>query len=115
MNDPAHTAHGSLRFRPTPKYAIEIVQRLARESRNVAWSTHALARMLERDITDEIALDVLRNGHLMGDIDQGRNPGEWKVKVGKQIKGRRQVGVVVLIIRESRLLVKTVEWEDANV
>jgi hypothetical protein len=113
MHEPA--PHGSLRFRPNPKYAIEIVRRLALETRNVAWSTHALARMQERDITDEIALDVLRNGYLASDIERGLNPGEWKIKVAKQIKGRRQVGVVVLIIREFRLLVKTVEWEDANV
>jgi len=71
-------------------------------------------RMLERDITDEVALDVLRNGYLAGEVELGKNPGEWKLKVAKQIKGRRQVGVVVVVIRERRLLVKTVEWEDPN-
>lgn len=70
--------------------------------------------MLEREISDEIALDVLRNGDPTGDVELGRSPGEWKLKISKPIKGRRQVGVVAVVIRDRRLLVKTVEWEDPN-
>jgi len=32
----------------------------------------------------------------------------------KEVKGRREAGVVVLTIRNERLLVKTVEWEDVK-
>jgi hypothetical protein len=30
----------------------------------------------------------------------------------RAVKGRREVGVVVLTVRNEYLLVKTVEWED---
>ena len=59
-----------------------------------------------------MAVEVLRKGDVKGDIEAGKNPGEWKVKVVKQIKGRREIGVIVLIMRQSRLFIKTVEWED---
>jgi hypothetical protein len=68
--------------------------------------------MLERGITDRVALDVLRTGYLKGEIEPGKNPGEWKAKICKQVKGRREVGVVTIVLRARRLFVKTVEWED---
>jgi hypothetical protein len=101
-------------FKPSPQRITEIVQRLAADTRNVAWSIHALDRMLERDITDEMALSVLRAGYISDEIVPGKNAGEWKVKMTKQIKGRRHAGVVTLLIRERRLLIKTAEWEDLH-
>jgi len=101
-------------FRPSRQKATEMVRRLAADTRNVAWSIHALERMLERDITDEIALAVLRHGHIADDVVAGKNPGEWKVKMTKEIRGRRHVGVVTLLIQGRRLLVKTAEWEDLH-
>jgi hypothetical protein len=93
--------------------AIEVMIRtLAADSDNIAWSDHALSRMPERGIPDVVALDVLRTGYSKGEIEAGKNPGEWKVKMTKPIKGRREVGVVVLTVRNARLFVKTVEWED---
>lgn len=40
------------------------------------------------------------------------NPGEWKAKIVRNVKGRRDVGAVVLLVRNDYLIVKTVEWED---
>lgn len=97
-----------------PDRALAIVRRLAAETRNIAWSAHARERMLERGITDLMAVEVLRGGVVKGEIEPGRQPEEWKLKLAKTIKGRREVGVVVLILRERRLLVKTVEWEDTR-
>ena len=57
-------------------------------------------------------LDVLRHGEIKGDIEPGQRPGEWKVKLIREAKGRREAGVVVLVVRNARLFVKTVEWED---
>ena len=57
-------------------------------------------------------LDVLRTGFVKGDIEPGRNPGEWKAKMVKEMKGRREIGVVTIVIDGHRLFVKTVEWED---
>jgi hypothetical protein len=68
--------------------------------------------MEERGIRDHVAVLVLRQGEIKGDIEPGLKPGEWKVKLTREAKGRREAGVVVLVIRNARLFVKTVEWED---
>ncbi len=73
-----------------------------------------LERMDERGITDHIAVEVLRTGWPKGIIEPGSHPGEWKVKMVKEVRGRREVGVVVITIRSERLFVKTVEWEDVE-
>ena len=51
---------------------------------------------------------------LEGAIEPGKKPGEWKVKMVKEVRGRREVGVVVITIRNERLFVKTAEWEDVR-
>jgi hypothetical protein len=99
-------------FRPRSEEIRNLIHRLAADTRNIAWSTHALQRMVERDIADRVAVDVLRTGSLQGQIEPGSNPGEWKVKMVKEVKGRREVGVVVITIRDAQLFVKTTEWED---
>ena len=68
--------------------------------------------MVERGITDLDTYRVFKAGEISGEIEPGRNPGEWKCKVVAPIKGRREVGVVTVVIRNRRLKVKTVEWED---
>lgn len=65
-----------------------------------------------REINDRMMFDVLRTGFLKGEIEPGKNPGEWKAKMCKQMKGQREVGVVAIVIRDRSLFVKTVEWED---
>lgn len=111
MND--NEGAGPLRdFAPRPEKLLERIQQLAIESKNVAFSDHAEERMDERGITDLDALRVLRSGYISGDIEPGKNAAEWKCKVVAPMKGRREVGVVTLLIRNRRLLVKTVEWED---
>jgi hypothetical protein len=90
----------------------ELVRRLAANSDNIKWSDRALERMAERGITDVMALDVLRFGDAIGLIEPGKNAGEWKVKMTRAVKGRREAGVAVLTVHNAHLLVKTVEWED---
>ena len=68
--------------------------------------------MEERGITDLDALRVLRIGELSGAITPGRERGEWKCKIVAPIKGRREIGVVTILIRNCKLRIKTVEWED---
>jgi hypothetical protein len=101
-------------FRPRPEKLRDLIHRLAADTRNIIWTDHAEQRMVERDITDRTVVDVLRTGSLKGRIEPGCNPGEWKVKMVKEVKGRREAGVVVLTIRNQRLLVKTAEWEDVK-
>lgn len=104
---------GKLRqFQPSPGELQTRIRELARDSKNVGFSTHAEDRMDERGISDLDALRVLRTGEIKGRVTPGRSDGEWKCKVVAPVKGRREVGVVVLTIRNRKLRVKTVEWED---
>jgi hypothetical protein len=97
-------------FRPRPEKIRDLIHRLAADTRKIFWTPHAHERMAERDITDRTAVDVLRTGSPRGLIEPGKHSGE----VVKEVKGRREAGVVVLTIRNERLLVKTVEWEDVK-
>jgi len=99
-------------FVPKPEVIRDMVRKLAADTSNIGWSQHALWRMEKRGITDVFAIDALRFGTPKGEIEPGKKPGEWKVKMTYQVKGRREVGVVVLTVHNARLFVKTVEWED---
>jgi hypothetical protein len=99
-----------VRFRP--ESIRDTIYRLALSTSNIAWSRHALERMTERGITDRMAVEVLRLGSIKGPIEGGKHEGEWKAKLAWQMRGRREIGVVVVLVRNSRLFVKTVEWED---
>lgn len=70
--------------------------------------------MHERGIADWVAVEVMRLGYAKGTTTAGANPGEWKIKMCREVKGRREVGVVVLTVKNARLFVKTVEWEDLS-
>jgi Domain of unknown function (DUF4258) len=95
-----------------PHQAEKLIRQLAANTSNIRWSAHALERMPERGIPDVVAVEVLRTGFVKGEVEPGSNPGEWKAKMSKEVKGRREVGVVTIIVRSERLFVKTVEWED---
>jgi hypothetical protein len=99
-------------FKPKPAQITETVRRAAASSANVFFCNHALDRMEERGIDTIDALRVLREGELTGQIEAGKNEGEWKCKFVKRMKGAREVGVVTIVMSNGRLFVKTVEWED---
>ena len=88
-----------LRIAPRPEVVRDLVRQLAQNTSNIQWRQHALDRMVERDITDEMALEVLRRGDPKGEITPGQQPDELNVKMVRHIKGRREVGVVVVVIK----------------
>lgn len=78
-----------------------------------SWDKHVRERFGRRDIDIQDAVEVLRLGEIEGPIEPGINPGEWKCKVtAKPDKSSRQLGVVVVVIRNEHLFLATVEWED---
>lgn len=97
---------------PSPAEMLAQIKHLAKNSVNVGFSDHAEERMDERGISDLDVLRVLRGGDISGSIEPGRNEGEWKCKITAPVKGRREVGVATLLIRNKKLRIKTVEWED---
>jgi hypothetical protein len=104
-----------LSIAPRPEVIRELVRKLALDTANIQWRVHAQERMVERDITDEMALEVLRKGDLKGEIEPGQAPDELTVKMVRAIKGHpREVGVVTVVVKSSKLRVITVEWEDVQ-
>jgi hypothetical protein len=104
-------------FRPNPAKLERRIREIAEDSSNVRWrssnyETHSESRMDWRDITDKMMFEVLRTGFLTGEIEAGKHAGEWKAKMCKRMKGQREVGVVTIVLRNERLFIKTVEWED---
>lgn len=101
-----------LPFKPPRGRLEKRIREIAKDDEKITWSDHAFDRIDERDITIRDALTVLLTGLIDGEIEQGRSLGEWKCKMTKRMKGRREIGVVVIIIKDEELFVKTVEWED---
>jgi hypothetical protein len=101
-----------LPFKPPRAFLEKRIRELAKDDERIIWGEHAFERSDERDINVRDALAVLRTGFLDGGIEAGCNLGEWKGKMTKAMKGRREIGVAVIVIKDSELFVKTVEWED---
>lgn len=97
---------------PHPGNLLAVIRKLASEPSNVLLGDHAQERMWERDILDIDVFRILRSGRLVGEIEAGKRRDEWKVKIVDMIRGRREAGVVTVVIGETRLFVVTVEWED---
>jgi hypothetical protein len=70
--------------------------------------------MEERGITRLDAVRVLQRGSISGKVEPGKNHGEWKCKIVARLKGSREIGVVTIVVKEKKLFVKTVEWEDLS-
>lgn len=98
-------------FRLTTTVAEKRVRSLANSTGNIQWGDHALDRMEEREIFDADVVRVLREGFCKGEPEQTPR-GEWKCKMVKNVRGSREVGVIVVMTKAGRLFVKTVEWED---
>lgn len=97
---------------PRPEKLLAIIKFLAETTNLVVFTDHASERMVERGI---VALDVyrvLRSGQIRGPISKGKRDGEIHCKVAYQIRGSREVGVVVVVVRDQQLVILTAEWED---
>lgn len=99
-------------FRPTRQTLEREIRALSAESGRVYFGTHSRDRMVERGITRQEAIQVLRTGFIDGDITTGEGPGEWRCKMVARVKGSREIGVVTITVVGREIFVKTVEWED---
>ena len=99
---------------PRPEVVRDAVRSLVQDTANIQWRKHALERMVKRDITDQMALDVMRKGYMKGGVEAGKDPDEWVIKLAEQMKSGREVGVVVSVVGWAKLRVITVEWEDVR-
>lgn len=97
---------------PRPSALLATIRKLAKE-RRVGFLEHSEMRMAERGFDVFDIYDALGHGQIDGPIEAGKKEGEWKVKVAHVPEGAsRRMGVVTIVVKEQRLLIKTVEWED---
>lgn len=100
------------KYRLISAVAEKRIHKIAENSVNLILGTHAKERMADRDIVRYDIDRALRSGFIQGDPEEAER-GEWKCKMTLPIKGRRTLGVIVILLRDGkRLFVKTVEWED---
>jgi hypothetical protein len=80
---------------------------------SVIYTNHTWDRVSERDITRADIVRILRNGHC--DQPKRNERGKWQVIVSMRLKGSREAGVVTVILeKEEKLVVRTVEWIDVK-
>ena len=100
-------------FRPDVRRLEATIRELAKETSRIGFLTHAQDRMEERGIDNVDVYRVLRPGFVQSEsIKQGKRSDETVCKVIEHKKGARDLGVVTIVVRETKLLVMTVEWED---
>ncbi len=100
-------------FRMTAKVAESKIHELAKDSSNIIWGGHCAERSEERGISFNDALRILRTGMVNVPPEHGKHQGEWKAKIVKNLRGNRDAGVVTIIMtKQGKLKIKTVEWED---
>jgi hypothetical protein len=97
---------------PPPNALLELIRELSRQ-RRIGFLDHAEERLAQRGFDIFDVYNTLENGYFADDIEPGANEGEWKVKIVDTPEGRsRKMGVVTIVVKDKRLLIKTVEWED---
>lgn len=108
--------------RPTPQKLIGEIRKRAYKPDAVIWPMwgHAEARSKLRSSSHEFDLDfnaalrVLKVGDIEGRITRSELDDGWEAKVVgpvSQHRGDLDAGVVVIVLDDGKLLVKTVEWE----
>lgn len=98
--------------RLTPAAAQQRVRSISKDSEAVIVTDHAAERMEQRGFTMRDLFRILRTG-FVDEAPEEIREGDWKCKVTQKI-GSREAGAVTIIMRERRLIVKTVEWEDVR-
>jgi len=97
---------------PHPGVLMARIRDLAKQGA-YSWGDHVFDRCEEREIDINDALEVLKLGEIDGPITAGVNANEWKCKVtAKTDRSSRELGVVVVVIKNQEMFLITVEWED---
>lgn len=91
--------------------AEKVIRERAKNTDNVVISEHAYDRVDQRSIVQEDIYWILQTGMVEGQPVQEGD--EWKVIIVRRMPGKREAGVVTLVVEESEIVfVMTVEWMD---
>jgi hypothetical protein len=104
-------AENVIQFRLDARSAEGQIRALAMNTANVKVTFHAAEQMENRGFSDNDLFNVLRTGFVEG-TPMLSDKNEWKIKVVKRLRGRRDAGVVTVISKGGKLIVLTMEWED---
>lgn len=97
---------------PRPEPLLALIRKLAKE-RRIGYLDHSEERIAERGFDVFDVRRTLERGQIDGRIEAGKKEGEWKVKLVETPEGAsRKMGVVTIVVKDQRLLIKTVEWKD---
>jgi hypothetical protein len=100
-----------VKIRLTPMMAEKRIHELAEASENIIFGDDALDDMEARSITDIQVLEILLAGFVSAQPETTEH-GDWRCKITKELRGRREAGAVVVILRNSRLFLQRVAWEN---
>ncbi len=88
-----------------------MIRQKAVESDNVIVTDHAQDRMVERGITLDDMLTILRKGCVY--IAPHKNErDEWQAEMERRMPGGRDAVAVTVVPQGPRLVVRTVMWRD---
>ncbi len=97
---------------PRPDALMQTIRMLAKRG-EIGFLDHSDERMAQRGFDTFDVFEAFDKGYIDGPIVAGKRVGEWKVKVVNVPDGTtRKMGVVTIVVRQERLLIKTTEWED---
>lgn len=92
--------------------AERLIRVRVQDSKNVVVTEHAEERLEERGMTTLDLFLILETGYVFKQ-PVVNTKGDWEVIVEKRLRGRRDAGVVTIILTHgAKLIVKTVQWMD---
>ena len=88
--------------------------RTAVESGHVLVMKSARRTMHKLDISDVLIIRAVRNGRLLGNIQQGNARGEWRCFLTFRVKGFRSGGIIEATFSEGRVFVEDIQWDQSH-
>jgi hypothetical protein len=97
---------------PHPGDLLKTIRRLVDEGK-VRHTVHVLEdSMPDRGLDFDDLETILRKGIIREKIRPGKNLGEWKCLVEDKLPGNSRWTGVAVVVKESHLLIATIEWVD---
>src|SRR5262245_24393731 len=109
---PGAPSRAVVAYRLTAAVAQRRVRELAKDSSNLVWTDHIKERMAERGIDSDAVLRIVRGGDVEEEPTPTDTPGDWNVKMVRKMATGRCAGVIMVLVQNTRLVLKTAEWED---
>ena len=93
--------------------AQDLINSLAKDAKNIKYTKHARERLGDRDFSIRDVEKVLCNGIIIEEPREGKK-GDWSylIQYWGLERTARDVGCATIILKDNKLLVKTIEYID---